>query len=91
MITPLLGHRVWLAGDTADMRDYVERGLCGVWRIDRDLDWAFWPAALRIILCLHLPLSMAKSLSGGRNRPALRFGAEVAFSASSFSVGSARR
>jgi hypothetical protein len=39
------------------------------------------------MLGVHLPLSMARSLSGGRNRPALRFGAEVAFSASSFLGG----
>ena len=89
MIPP--GARVLLRAAAVDFRNYAERrimrspgGLTGS-RI------AVCEPALRIILGPHLPLSMANSLSGGWNRPALRLGAEVAFSASSFSVGSARR
>lgn len=48
-------------------------------------------AVLRIILGHYLPLSIASSLSGGRNFPARRLGADVEFRASSFSVGSDRR
>ncbi len=91
MIVLPSGAQVWLACGYTDMRNYVERRIM---RSPADCPrpgLEFSGAAPRIILDDYLPLSMAKSLSGGRNRPALRLGAEVAFSASSFSVGSARR
>jgi hypothetical protein len=91
MIPMPTGVRVWLATGHTDMRNYAEP------RIMRSpgglsVTWAgFGGCQTRIMLGVHLPLSIARSLSGGRNRPALRFSAEVAFSASSFSVGSALR
>lgn len=83
--------KIMVSAQPVDFRNYVER------RIMRS------PEGLPLTktgvlgsstphnLSFYLLLSMAKSLSGGRNRPALRLGAEVAFSASNFSVGSARR
>ena len=91
MIAPGPGVRVYLATQPCDMRNYAERRI--MWSPGglTDSRVAVCEPALRIILGPHLPLSMANSLSGGWNRPALRLGAEVAFSASNFSVGSARR
>ena len=85
------GARVWLATGHTDMRNYAERRIMRSPGGLTESRIAVCEPALRIILGPHLPLSMANSLSGGWNRPALRLGAEVAFSASSFSVGSARR
>jgi len=85
------GVKVHLALGYTDMRNYVKRRIM---RSPAELTRRgpeLAAAALRIIFGHHLPLSIANSLSGGRNFPALRVGADVEFSASSFSVGSDRR
>ena len=91
MISPAVGLRIYVASKPVDFRNYVEPMIM---RSGRDRTSVYQGGSiesLHIVLPRLTSLSIARTLSGARNRPGLSFGNFIAPSASSFSVGSARR
>jgi transposase len=87
MLTSPAGLKVFVATKPVDFRNYVESAIMLSSRRRLAVAAGFWLGLLRIIAGAAVFFSMARNLSGARNRPGLRMGGVMAASASSFSVG----